>query len=106
VREVWASTSAANWPVCRAETCGFPPDRNEAHRKPAFAAHLDQHLMVQSIWLLPFQSDTYLVSHQAAQGRLADQRKATLLSLAASRATVVAVLVSIPYWRYLGLLPR
>ncbi|MGE5579481.1 MAG: SLC13 family permease [Bacillota bacterium] len=64
------------------------------------------HLMVQSIWLLPFQSDTYLVSHQAASGRLADQRKATLLSLAASALTLAAVLVSIPYWRYLGLLPR
>ncbi|MEX0975384.1 MAG: SLC13 family permease [Bacillota bacterium] len=64
------------------------------------------HLMVQSVWILPFQSDTYLVSHQAAQGRLADQRKATLLSLVASACTVLAVLASMPYWRYLGLLPR
>jgi DASS family divalent anion:Na+ symporter len=64
------------------------------------------HLMVQSVWLLPFQSDTYLVSHQAVMGRLCDQRKATELSLLASACTVLAVLASIPYWRYLGLLPR
>jgi hypothetical protein len=62
--------------------------------------------MVQSVWLLPFQSDTYLVSHQAVMGRLCDQRKATELSLLASACTVLAVLASIPYWRYLGLLPR
>lgn len=64
------------------------------------------HLMVQSVWILPFQSDVYLVSHQAAQNRLCGQRKATLLSLVASACTVLAILVSIPYWRYLGLVRR
>ena len=64
------------------------------------------HLMVQSIWLLPFQSDAYLVSHQAAMNRLSDQRVAALLSLAASACTVLAVLASLPYWKHLGLLPR
>lgn len=64
------------------------------------------HLMVQSVWILPFQSDTHLVSHQAASGRLADQRKATLLSLFATLSTMIAVLASLPYWRHLGLLPR
>lgn len=64
------------------------------------------HLMVQSIWILPFQSDTYLVSHQAASNRLAGQRKATLLSLVASACTFAAVLASLPYWRYLGLIAK
>ncbi len=64
------------------------------------------HLMVQSIWILPFQSDVYLVSNQAVHDRLCGQRKATLMSLVASACAVLVILVSIPYWRYLGLLGR
>lgn len=64
------------------------------------------HMMVQSIWLLPFQNDVYLVSNQAVHGRLCGQKKATLMSLVASVCAVLVVLASIPYWRYLGLLSR
>lgn len=64
------------------------------------------HLIVQSIWILPFQNDAYLVSHQAASGRLADQRLAALLSVMICAGSVIAVVATLPWWRHLGLLPH
>ncbi|HHY76207.1 MAG TPA: hypothetical protein GX500_05455 [Firmicutes bacterium] len=64
------------------------------------------HLMVQSIWLMPFQNDVYLVSNHAVHNRLCGQRKATFMSLVASACSVLAILASVPYWRYLGLIGR
>ncbi len=64
------------------------------------------HLVVQSIWILPFQNDAFLVSHQAAFNRLADQRRAALLSVAVIVSSIIAVVASLPWWRFLGMLPR
>ena len=67
---------------------------------------LATHLVVQSIWILPFQNDAYLVSNQASFWRLTDQRRAALLSVTTVAASMVAVVASLPWWRHLGLLPR
>lgn len=64
------------------------------------------HLIVQSIWILPFQNDAYFVSHQAACGRLADQRRAALLSVLVCAGSLAAVLITLPWWRLLGFLPH
>jgi di/tricarboxylate transporter len=62
------------------------------------------HLIVQVIWILPFQNDAYLISHQAAGNRLADQRKAAVLSVLSIAIAMVAVLASLPWWRSLGMI--
>ncbi|MGE5561387.1 MAG: SLC13 family permease [Chloroflexota bacterium] len=63
------------------------------------------HLVAQVCWILPFQHNAYAVSHQAADERLADQRRATLLSLISIAIVMLAVEASLPWWRLRGLLP-
>lgn len=71
-----------------------------------WAIAIATHLIVQSIWILPFQNDAYLVSNQATSGRLVDQRRAALLSVLICAGSVAAVLLTLPWWRHLGLLPH
>ncbi|MGE5561179.1 MAG: SLC13 family permease [Chloroflexota bacterium] len=71
-----------------------------------WAIGIATHLIVQSVWILPFQNDAYLVSHRAASDLLADQPRAALLSVLICAGSVVSVVMSLPWWRHLGLLAR
>jgi di/tricarboxylate transporter len=71
-----------------------------------WAVAIASHLAAQACWFLPFQNGTYLVAHQASDGRLANQAKATLLSGVSIVIALIAVTATLPWWQLRGLLPR
>jgi DASS family divalent anion:Na+ symporter len=61
-------------------------------------------LLVANTWLHPNQSDFHRVLRDATGADLVTQRDNLIAGVALTVITLVAVLVSIPYWRALGLL--
>jgi len=61
-------------------------------------------LATSSMWLLPWQAPGYLVAYAASEGRLFSHHQARLIGLAYSVVVVLGLLLTIPYWRLLGLL--
>lgn len=61
-------------------------------------------LMSTNLWLYPQQSPYYLVACYGSGGRGFSHRQARPLAFAYAVFVIVAVLASIPYWRWLGLI--
>ena len=56
-----------------------------------------------SPWFLPSQSVSYAIAYEATEGRLFTHRQARLACLGYTAVTFVGLAVSVPYWRFLGL---
>jgi di/tricarboxylate transporter len=54
-------------------------------------------------WWLPAQTPSYLVAQSASEGRLFSHVQAQRFAIAYTALTLLALLVSVPYWRLLGL---
>jgi hypothetical protein len=55
-------------------------------------------------WILPTQTQAYLVAQAATEGRLFSLEQARRFALGYTAVTLGALLASVPYWRWLGLL--
>ena len=55
-------------------------------------------------WVLPYQGLEYLVARDATRGEAFSDRQGTVFGAALALTRFVAILVSLPYWRLLGLL--
>jgi DASS family divalent anion:Na+ symporter len=61
-------------------------------------------LVTANTWLHPSQSDYCRIVRDSTGGELFDQRQALMAGVALTLLTFVALAVSIPYWRILGIL--
>jgi len=57
------------------------------------------------IWHVFYQNSTFLTSFYAVEGKMVTHRQMVPLSLAYSAISIAASLLSVPLWRYLGLVP-
>jgi len=57
-----------------------------------------------SLWFLPGQAPAYLVAQAAAEGRLYSAAQSQAVALGYAVVTLLAVVFSVPYWHFLGLL--
>jgi CRP-like cAMP-binding protein/di/tricarboxylate transporter len=57
-----------------------------------------------STWFVPAQTVGYPVAYDATEGRLFTHRQARLVCAAYTAAALTGLMVSVPYWRLLGLL--
>ena len=57
-----------------------------------------------STFFMPYQSTIYLALYHGTGGNLFTHRQARPMAIAFALATVLAVIVSMPYWRALGLI--
>jgi di/tricarboxylate transporter len=57
-----------------------------------------------SLWFLPGQAPAYLVAQAATEGRLYARAQSRAVALGYAVVTLLAVLLSVPYWHLLGLL--
>jgi hypothetical protein len=57
-----------------------------------------------SLWFLPGQAPAYLVAQAAAEGRLYSRAQSRAAAFGYAVVTLVAVVLSVPYWHFLGLL--
>ncbi len=55
-------------------------------------------------WFLPAQTPSYLVAQSASEGRLFSHAQAQRFAFAYTALTLLGLVLSIPYWRLLGLL--
>lgn len=63
-------------------------------------------LLACNAFFLPYQSTIYLALYHGTNGQLFTHRQARPLAFAYAGFTLVALAASIPYWSWLGLLPR
>lgn len=56
------------------------------------------------IWILPYQNPAYLIAYSITEGKAFNHAQAHKLMLAKFVASFVALAVSVPYWKYLGLI--
>ncbi|MBI2755473.1 MAG: cyclic nucleotide-binding domain-containing protein [Chloroflexi bacterium] len=56
-----------------------------------------------SMWFLPGQAPAYLVALAASEGRLYSPTQSRAVALGYTAVTLLAVVLSLPYWRLLGL---
>ncbi|HEV8468977.1 MAG TPA: SLC13 family permease [Candidatus Limnocylindria bacterium] len=61
-------------------------------------------LLMANGWVLPYQGLEYLVTRDATRGEAFSDRQGTMFGAALAITRFVAILVSLPYWRMLGLL--
>ena len=61
-------------------------------------------LMASSLWLYPQQNVVYLTAYYATQERAFSHAQARPLALVYAAIVFLSLLVSIPYWRWLGLI--
>jgi CRP-like cAMP-binding protein/di/tricarboxylate transporter len=61
-------------------------------------------LAMSVAWFLPSQTISYLVAQSASEGRLFSHAQAQRFALAYTTLVLIALAVSVPYWRLLGLL--
>jgi anion transporter len=61
--------------------------------------------MTVTIWFLPYQSTTYLALYFGTKEKSFSHAQVRLLAWSYGVIYLIAVLVAIPYWRWLGLLP-
>jgi hypothetical protein len=57
-----------------------------------------------SLWFLPGQGPASLVAHAAAEGRLSSPAQSRAAALGYAAVTLLALVLSVPYWHLLGLL--
>lgn len=57
-----------------------------------------------NIWFFFFQNSFYLLSFYAVGGEMVEHRQMIKLSIAYAVIAMVGFLVSVPYWRMLGLM--
>jgi CRP-like cAMP-binding protein/di/tricarboxylate transporter len=57
-----------------------------------------------SLWFLPGQAPAYLVAQAAAEDRLYTRAQSRSVALGYALVTLLAVVLSVPYWHFLGLL--
>lgn len=76
----------------------------------AVAANIDPWVIVFTIlvtlspFFFPYQSSTYLSAYYSSEGKAFTHRQAKSLSIAFAIIGILAILLSIPFWRWLGLL--
>lgn len=63
-------------------------------------------LAAANTWILPYQSDWYRMLREATIGEAFTDRHGVTFGVALTFVTLVAIAVSIPYWRLTGLLVR
>jgi len=61
-------------------------------------------LVAANTWVHPYQSDWYRLLREGTAGEAFTDRHGLTLGVALTAVTVAAIAVSIPYWRWLGLL--
>jgi len=61
-------------------------------------------LLMANGWVLPYQGLEYLVARDATRGEAFSDRQGTIFGAALAITRFVAILVSLPYWRMLGLI--
>lgn len=61
-------------------------------------------LTTASLWFIPSQTSSYLVAYAASEGRLFSHAQARGVCVAYTAITFAGLLLSIPYWHWLGLL--
>lgn len=61
-------------------------------------------LVAANTWLHPNQSDFYRLTREATEGTMFTERHGIIVGVAMTLSTVLALAVSIPYWRAIGLL--
>lgn len=63
-------------------------------------------LATASMWFLPAQTTSYLVAYSASEGRLYSHAQARRVGYAYVVVTLAGLALSVPYWRFIGLLQR
>lgn len=63
-------------------------------------------LAMSNSWILPQQNSMYLTVHSGTEERSFTHRQVRPLALVQSLVGVLAILASVPFWQYLGLVPR
>jgi hypothetical protein len=61
--------------------------------------------MAVTVWFLPYQSTTYLALYFGTKEKSFSHAQVRLLAWSYGVIYLLAILVAIPYWRWLGLLP-
>jgi di/tricarboxylate transporter len=61
-------------------------------------------LATSGMWFLPSQSAAYLVAYSVTEGRLYSHSQACWVAFAYAAVKISGLLLTIPYWRWLGLL--
>jgi len=61
--------------------------------------------MAVTVWFLPYQSTTYLALYFGTKEKSFSHAQVRLLAWSYGAIYLIAVLIAIPYWRWLGLLP-
>lgn len=57
------------------------------------------------VWYVLYQNSTFLTAYYAVDGEMVTHRQMVPLSFAYSAICILAALLSIPFWKYLGLIP-
>ena len=55
-------------------------------------------------WILPYQNPSYLLAYSNTEGKAFTHAQGRKLMLAKFIASLVAVAISVPYWKMLGLI--
>ena len=61
-------------------------------------------LLALEAWFLPYQSAGYQIAYYSTDGQTFSHTQARMLMAARLVATFIAIAVSVPYWRWLGLI--
>jgi DASS family divalent anion:Na+ symporter len=62
-------------------------------------------LTATNLWILPYQSTIYLALYSGVDGRLFSHEQIRPIAIVYAAAILVGVLVSVPFWRAMGLMP-
>jgi len=61
-------------------------------------------LLSANIWIFPYQGLEYLIAREATGGRAFDDRQGTRIGAALTAVRLVAIVLSVPIWKLMGLL--
>jgi hypothetical protein len=61
-------------------------------------------LATSVVWMLPFQTSSYMVARAASEDRLFSHEQARRFALAYAGLTLLGLALAVPYWRLLGVL--
>jgi hypothetical protein len=61
-------------------------------------------LSVSSMWFLPTQTTSYMLAYSTSEGRLFSHRQARHVAFIFAGVMLVGLVLTVPYWRWLGLL--
>jgi DASS family divalent anion:Na+ symporter len=62
-------------------------------------------LTATNLWIFPYQSTIYLALYSGVDGRLFSHEQIRPIAVVYAVAVVIGVLVSVPFWRAMGLVP-